>query len=222
MNILLAEDEEQLSRVLKMAMERAGYHVDQAPDGQVAVDLAKENAYDVIIMDIMMPVKDGLQALREIRSTGNRSYVMMLTAMSETDDKVVGLDAGADDYITKPFSLKELLARLRSHERRDEGLDKDVLQFGDITLNNNEQVLESHNSISVSGKEARLLQYMMLNANKELSIKELLNHTWDDDDEDADEEDVKFTIAYLRQKLESIQSKVTIEGPKEGPFKLTK
>ncbi len=118
MRILLAEDEEQLARVLKLAMEKAGYTVDQVADGQSAVDLAKENAYDVMILDIMMPVKTGLEALKEIRASGDRTYVMMLTAMAEVDDKVTGLDAGADDYMTKPFSLKELLARLRSLERR--------------------------------------------------------------------------------------------------------
>lgn len=121
MKILLAEDEEQLSRVLQTAMIHEGYEVDAAFDGQKAVDLALENAYDLMILDIMMPKKTGLEALREIRQSGNTSHVIMLTAMSEIDDKVTGLDAGADDYLTKPFSLKELLARLRSmrsEERR--------------------------------------------------------------------------------------------------------
>ena len=174
MRILLAEDEEQLARVLKLAMEKAGYTVDQVADGQSAVDLAKENAYDVMILDIMMPVKTGLEALKEIRASGDRTYVMMLTAMAEVDDKVTGLDAGADDYMTKPFSLKELLARLRSLERRNDELDKDVLQFGDLTVDTNEQTLVSNNSISLTSKEARLLQYMILNANKDLSVDDLL------------------------------------------------
>ena len=101
-------------------MTASGYQVDIANNGQEAVEQAKENAYDVIILDIMMPVKSGLEALKEIRATGNRTYIMMLTAMGEEDDKVTGLDAGADDYLTKPFSLKELLARLRSRQRRDD------------------------------------------------------------------------------------------------------
>ena len=162
MRILLAEDEEQLARVLKLAMEKAGYTVDQVADGQSAVDLAKENAYDVMILDIMMPVKTGLEALKEIRASGDRTHVMMLTAMAEVDDKVTGLDAGADDYMTKPFSLKELLARLRSLERRNDELDKDILQFGDLTVDTNEQTLVSNNSISLTSKEARLLQEMIL------------------------------------------------------------
>lgn len=202
-------------------MENAGYVVDKVEDGQSAVDLAKENAYDVIILDIMMPVKNGLDALTEIRATGDRTYVMMLTAMSEVDDKVTGLDAGADDYMTKPFSLKELLARLRSLERRNEELDKDVLELGDLTVDTNEQSMVSHNSISLTSKESRLLQYLILNANKALSVDDLLNHTWDDDDESADQDDVWFTISYLRRKLQSVGSKVTITGEKDGPFTIT-
>ena len=221
MRILLAEDEAQLARVLKLAMENAGYVVDKVEDGQSAVDLAKENAYDVIILDIMMPVKNGLDALTEIRATGDRTYVMMLTAMSEVDDKVTGLDAGADDYMTKPFSLKELLARLRSLERRNEELDKDVLELGDLTVDTNEQSMVCHNSFSLTSKESRLLQYLILNANKALSVDDLLNHTWDDDDESADQDDVWFTISYLRRKLQSVGSKVTITGEKDGPFTIT-
>lgn len=221
MRILLAEDEAQLARVLKLAMENAGYVVDKVEDGQSAVDLAKENAYDVIILDIMMPVKNGLDALTEIRATGDRTYVMMLTAMSEVEDKVTGLDAGADDYMTKPFSLKELLARLRSLERRNEELDKDVLELGDLTVDTNEQSMVSHNSISLTSKESRLLQYLILNANKALSVDDLLNHTWDHDDESADQDDVWFTISYLRRKLQSVGSKVTITGEKDGPFTIT-
>lgn len=205
----------------QVSNEKAGYTVDQVADGQSAVDLAKENAYDVMILDIMMPVKTGLEALKEIRASGDRTYVMMLTAMAEVDDKVTGLDAGADDYMTKPFSLKELLARLRSLERRNDELDKDVLQFGDLTVDTNEQTLVSNNSISLTSKEARLLQYMILNANKELSVDDLLNHTWDDDDESAEPDDVWFTVSYLRRKLESVGSNVVINGEKDGPFKIT-
>lgn len=161
MNILLAEDEKQLSRALVTAMQATGYHVDPAYNGQEAVDLAGQRAYDVIILDIMMPKLNGIEALKQLRQTGDKTYVIMLTAMAEIDDKVTGLDAGADDYLTKPFSLKELLARLRSLERRREDYQEDVLNFADITLDNDEQRLESHNSISLSGKETKLLAYLM-------------------------------------------------------------
>lgn len=217
MRILVAEDEQQLSHVLSSAMTASGYQVDIANNGQEAVEQAKENAYDVIILDIMMPVKSGLEALKEIRATGNRTYIMMLTAMGEEDDKVTGLDAGADDYLTKPFSLKELLARLRSRQRRDDSYQVDVLEFGDLTLNGNDQSLESHNSISLTNRENRLLQYFILNANKELSVNELISHVWDEN-ETADQEDLWINICYLRQKLQAIQSQVTISGEKTGPF----
>ena len=217
MRILVAEDEQQLSHVLSSAMTASGYQVDIANNGQEAVEQAKENAYDVIILDIMMPVKSGLEALKEIRATGNRTYIMMLTAMGEEDDKVTGLDAGADDYLTKPFSLKELLARLRSRQRRDDSYQVDVLEFGDLTLNGNDQSLESRNSISLTNRENRLLQYFILNANKELSVNELISHAWDENDT-VDQEDLWINICYLRQKLQAIQSQVTISGEKTGPF----
>ena len=217
MRILVAEDEQQLSHVLSSAMTASGYQVDIATNGQEAVEQAKENAYDVIILDIMMPIKSGLEALREIRATGNRTYIMMLTAMGEEDDKVTGLDAGADDYLTKPFSLKELLARLRSRQRRDDSYQVDVLEFGDLTLNGNDQSLESRNSISLTNRENRLLQYFILNANKELSVNELISHVWDENDT-VDQEDLWINICYLRQKLQAIQSQVTISGEKTGPF----
>lgn len=213
MRILVAEDEQQLSHVLSSAMTASGYQVDIANNGQEAVEQAKENAYDVIILDIMMPVKSGLEALKEIRATGNRTHIMMLTAMGEEDDKVTGLDAGADDYLT----LKELLARLRSRQRRDDSYQVDVLEFGDLTLNGNDQSLESRNSISLTNRENRLLQYFILNANKELSANELINHVWDEN-ETADQEDLWINICYLRQKLQAIQSQVTISGEKTGPF----
>ncbi len=217
MRILVAEDEQQLSHVLSSAMTASGHQVDIANNGQEAVEQAKENAYDVIILDIMMPVKSGLEALKEIRATGNRTYIMMLTAMGEEDDKVTGLDAGADDYLTKPFSLKELLARLRSRQRRDDSYQVDVLEFGDLTLNGNDQSLESRNSISLTNRENRLLQYFILNANKELSVNELISHVWDENDT-VDQEDLWINICYLRQKLQAIQSQVTISGEKTGPF----
>ena len=217
MRILVAEDEQQLSHVLSSAMTASGYQVDIANNGQEAVEQAKENAYDVIILDIMMPVKSGLEALKEMRATGNRTDIMMLTAMGEEDDKVTGLDAGADDYLTKPFSLKELLARLRSRQRRDDSYQVDVLEFGDLTLNGNDQSLESRNSISLTNRENRLLQYFILNANKELSVNELISHVWDENDT-VDQEDLWINICYLRQKLQAIQSQVTISGEKTGPF----
>ncbi|QLL69267.1 response regulator transcription factor [Lactobacillus sp. 3B(2020)] len=222
MRVLIAEDEQQLAHVLVTALKSVHYEVTAVANGEEAVKAVQENAYDVIILDIMMPVKDGLTALKEIRAGGDRTYIMMLTAMAEIDDRVTGLDAGADDYLTKPFSLKELLARLRSLERRNEDYDDDVLNFADLTLDNNEQRLEAHNSISLSKKETRLLQYLILNAGKALSIADLINHTWDDDDEVADATDLWINISYLRQKLQAVNSQVQITGEQGGPFTLVK
>lgn len=220
MNILIAEDEKQLSRALVTAMQATGYHVDPAYNGQEAVDLAGQRAYDVIILDIMMPKLNGIEALKQLRQTGNKTYVIMLTAMAEIDDKVTGLEAGADDYLTKPFSLKELLARLRSLERRSEDYQEDVLNFADITLDNDEQRLESHNSISLSGKETKLLAYLMKNPGKAIESSILLDQGWDKDDE-ADETDLWIYISYLRQKLQAVNAHVTIAGEKGGPFTLS-
>lgn len=156
LKILLAEDEEALSRVYKAALEHQGFEVDQAFNGQKAVDLAAQNAYQVIIMDIMMPIKTGIEALKEIRSSGNTTHVIMLTAMAEVDDRVTGLDAGADDYLTKPISLKELLARLRSLERRvSETFTAKILTLGSVRLDQEEQELVAGNAIRLSSRETK-------------------------------------------------------------------
>lgn len=221
MKILVAEDEPQLLRVLTVAMEHAGYDVDPVNNGLKAVEHAKENSYDVIMLDIMMPVMDGITALKKIRESGDKTYILMLTAKAEVDDRVTGLDSGADDYLTKPFSLKELLARLRSKERREDDFTPNKLELGDVTLNVSKQELVSHNSIRLSGTETQLMNYFLLNQNKELSTEELLNHVWKNDI-DANADVVWIYISYLRQKLQSIQSSVRIEGDKGGSYKLVK
>lgn len=221
MKILVAEDELQLLRVLTVAMEHAGYDVDQVDNGLKAVEHAKENSYDVIMLDIMMPVMDGITALKKIRESGDKTYILMLTAKAEVDDRVTGLDSGADDYLTKPFSLKELLARLRSKERREDDFTPNKLELGDVTLNVSKQELVSHNSIRLSGTETQLMNYFLLNQNKELSTEELLNHVWKNDI-DANADVVWIYVSYLRQKLQSIQSSVRIEGDKGGSYKLVK
>lgn len=221
MKILLAEDEQQLSRVLETAMTHEGYQVDTAFDGQEAVDLAKENAYDLMILDIMMPVKTGIEALKEIRQTGDTTHVIMLTAMSEVDDKVTGLDAGADDYLTKPFSLKELLARLRSMSRRVATFTPNLLQIGQTSLNVGEHELISSNSIRLAGKESKMMEFLMLNAQKSLSTQEIFRHVWSkDEDEDLDEGFVWIYISYLRQKLKAIHADLAILGEEGGSFTL--
>lgn len=221
MKILVAEDEPQLLRVLTVAMEKSGYEVDPVDNGLKAVEHAKANSYDAIILDIMMPVMDGITALKKIRESGDKTYILMLTAKAEVDDRVTGLDSGADDYITKPFSLKELLARLRSKERREDDYTSNLLTVGDVTLNVEQQNLASHNSIQLSGPETQLMNYFLLNENKELSTEDIFNRVWKND-EDANPEVVWIYVSYLRQKLRSIGSTVKLEGEKGGSYELVK
>ena len=223
MKILVAEDEIQMNRVLTTALTHEGYDVDSVYDGQAAIDMATENAYDVMVMDIMMPAKSGIEAVQEIRQTGNQSHIIMLTAMAEVDDRVTGLDAGADDYLTKPFSLKELLARLRSMSRRvDTNFTSNILTVGTVTLNVGEQELVSQNTIRLAGKESKMLEFFMLNAGKKLSTDQIFNHVWanDKDDPEIDNGYVFIYVSYLRQKLKSIGANVVIEGEEMGDYEL--
>lgn len=219
MRILLAEDEAQLNRVILAALEHDGYQVDSVFNGQEALKLANQNTYNVIILDIMMPIMTGLEALKEIRATGNTTHVIMLTAMAEVDDRVTGLDAGADDYLTKPFSLKELLARLRSMARRADNYSPVQLQIGNTELHLGEQELRASNSIRLAGKELKLLQYFMQNSDKELSRRQILERVWSD--EETDQELAFIYVSYLRQKLKSVHSNLAILGDEAGPFQLT-
>ena len=222
MRILLAEDEEQLGRVYRAALEHQGYQVDHSLNGQEAVDLARENAYDVMILDIMMPVKTGLEALSEIRDSGDRTHIIMLTAMSEINDRVTGLDAVADEYLTKPISLKELLARLRSMERRlDDSFTARILECGSVKLNVSEQEMTANNTIRLAGKESKLMEFFMLNSAKKLSTQDIFQQVWGKNNEEGVSEDYVYVyVSYLRQKLQSIKADIEIIGEKEGDFQL--
>ena len=218
MKILLAEDEEALSRVYKAALETQGFEVDQAFNGQEAVDLAAQNVYQVMIMDIMMPIKTGIEALKEIRATGDKTHVIMLTAMAEIDDRVTGLDAGADDYLTKPISLKELLARLRSLDRRvSDNYTSKVLELGSVQLKVEDQELSAGNSVRLASKETKLMAYFLLNPGKKLSTQQIFKHVWADET-DVDDSLVWVYVSYLRQKLQAIKADISILGEKDGDF----
>lgn len=223
MKILIAEDEVQMNRVLTMALEHEGYNVDSVHNGQEAIDLANKNAYDVMVMDVMMPIKTGIEAVREIRQSGNQSHIIMLTAMSEVDDRVTGLDAGADDYLTKPFSLKELLARLRSMAHRvDTTFTSNVLTVGTVTLNIGEQELMSKNTIRLAHRESKMLEFFMLNVGKKLSTDQIFSHVWanEKDNPEIDKGYVFIYVSYLRQKLKSIGANLTISGDENGDYEL--
>lgn len=219
MNILVAEDQADLARLLQIAIERQGFSVDIANDGQVAVELAQQNAYDVMILDIMMPVKDGLTALKEMRQAGNDAYVIMLTAMAEIDDRVTGLDAGADDYMTKPYSIQELMARLRSLDRRDKQFETGPINVANLTFDPQEQRLVAHTSVRLGAAEARVLKVLLANPNKAIPTTQLLQSGWDSA-EHADTTDLWITVSYLKQKLAAIDAHVKITGNQYGPLTL--
>ena len=219
MRILLAEDEKALSRAVATVLQvKGGYEVDAVYDGEAALEAARQNVYDVCVFDIMMPKMDGITALETLRREGNTTPVLMLTAKAELDDRVKGLDAGADDYLPKPFQMAELLARLRSLTRRAGHYSPKQLQIGNVTLDLEQQELKAENSIRLAKKEARLMEYVMVNPEKAFSEEELLTHVWKD--EDVDGQVVWAYISYLRSKLDAISAEYTIEGEPGGPYHL--
>ena len=220
MRILLAEDELALSKAYAQVLIMQGYEVEQVYDGKAALEAANSDTYDLMIFDVMMPKMSGLEVLKALRETGNTTYVIMLTAMSELDDKIEGLESGADEYLTKPIPLKELAARVRSLERRiDTNYNENVLTFGSVKLNVSQQELSAKNSIILAGKETKLMEVLMLNKNKKLSTEYIYNHVWSKDD-DSDTGYVWIYISYLKQKLKAINANVDILGEENREFEL--
>jgi DNA-binding response OmpR family regulator len=219
MRLLLAEDEKDMADVLLAIFKHQGFEADWAENGAIAVDLAQKKNYDCMIFDIMMPVKDGITALKELREAGDVTPVIMLTAKSEVDDRITGLDSGADDYLTKPFAIGELLARIRSLTRRNKDFTPTILSAGSTSLDTEEQELSAHNSIRLSGKETKLMKLFMLNENKELSTSYLFQKIWSGE-EGVDESVVWIYISYLREKLSAINSDLSIFGEEGQSFRL--
>ena len=221
MKILLAEDEHDLSRALTAVLEHNDYKVTAVYNGVDAVEEAKKSAYDCFIFDIMMPQKDGITALSEIRDAGDTTPAIFLTAKSEMNDKIAGLDAGADDYLTKPFAMKEFLARVRALVRRggnDDSLDK--IMYAGLVLNGEDLSLSSENTVRLSLKEYELMREFMKNPGRELATDYLLWKIWNNE-QNADEDTVWLYVSYLKNKLRSIVTAVTINGDKGGAFTLT-
>lgn len=218
MKILLAEDEKDMSAALVAILTHSGYEVDPVYDGEAAVQMAQRHSYDCMVFDIMMPKLDGVQALQQIRDGGDVTPVIMLTAKSEVADRINGLDAGADDYLTKPFAMAELLARLRAMTRRSTAFTPQKLQTGSVSLDVAEQELCSTNAVRLSAKETKLMQLLMLNADKDLTTGEILSRVWPDEEED--EKIVWIYISYLKEKLSAIDADITITGGEGGPFRL--
>ncbi len=219
MKLLLAEDTQDLNRAITAILEHEGYEVDNVFDGEAAMEKLLQNGYDGIVLDIMMPKKDGLQVLTELRQHHILSPVLLLTAKAEIDDRVAGLDAGADDYLPKPFAMKELLARIRSMTRRFTEYDETELHFADIILDAGTFALSARNTVRLSAKEFELMQTFLTNPNLDLSTETLLERVWKKEP-DAQEDTVWLYVSYLRGKLRAIGSAAQIQGTRGGSFRL--
>ncbi len=219
MKLLLAEDTKDLNRVVSQMLTMQGYDVDSAYDGEQALALALENGYDGMILDIMMPKKSGLEVLTKLREKRIVTPVLMLTAKAEVDDRVAGLDAGADDYLTKPFAMKELLARVRAMTRRGSDYSESALSFGDLNLNAKTLEVSCANTVRLSMKEFELLRTLILNREHPLDSSYLSGHVWSGED-GAGEDTVWLYIRFLCNKLGYIGSGVTIRGSQGGPYRI--
>ncbi|MCR4751152.1 MAG: response regulator transcription factor [Eubacterium sp.] len=221
MRLLLAEDEPSLSRALVKILEHANYAVDAVFDGQEALDyLEAGHNYDGAILDIMMPKTDGLTVLQTIRRQGNRIPVLMLTAKSEIDDRVKGLDLGANDYLTKPFAPPELLARIRAMLRSQTDQVDSSLHLGNITLDTTAYELSSPSgSFRLANKEFQMMELLMRHPKQVLSTEQLMDRIWGYDSE-AEINIVWVYISYLRKKLAALQADVSIKVTRNVGYSL--
>lgn len=219
MKLLFAEDERSLSRAITHILEKNCYSVDAVYDGQAALEYLENGDYDGVILDIMMPKVDGITVLRELRSKGNHVPVLMLTAKAEIDDKVLGLDTGANDYLTKPFDTKELLARIRAMTRGNRAVDA-TLNYGNITLNRTNFELSSPTgSFRLANKEYQMMELLMANARGLISSDQFLEKIWGLDS-DVESSVVWVYISYLRKKLTALNANVSIRAVRNAGYVL--
>lgn len=201
MRVLVVEDEPNLSRQLRRNLESAGYAVDHAPDGEEGLFLGETESYDAVVLDLGLPEIDGLEVLRRWRSAGRRMPVLVLTARDSWSDKVTGLDAGADDYLAKPFETEELVARLRALIRRASGNASAQLTAGDVTLDTRTgRVTKAGEAVKLTAQEYKLLSYLMHHKGKVVSRTELIEHIYDQDF-DRDSNTIEVFITRIRKKL---------------------
>lgn len=218
MRLLLAEDEKELSRALIAILARNNYSVDAVYDGEEALSYLNSNNYDGAILDIMMPKMNGLSVLRQIRSQGNPIPILLLTAKSEIDDKVEGLDAGANDYLTKPFATKELLARIRAMTRENTGAVNSSLQMGNLSLDLASFTLSSPSgSLRLANKEFQMLEMLMGNSGQLISSERFFERIWGYDSE-VEINVVWVYISYLRKKLTTLNANVQIKAARNAGY----
>lgn len=220
MRLLLAEDERELSKALSTILKHNLYTVDTVFDGEEALAYIENGNYDGVILDIMMPKIDGISVLKIIRNKGINVPVLILTAKSEVDDKVLGLDCGANDYLTKPFSIKELLARIRAMTRiKTEAVDS-LLKFGNVTLNRvTFELSTAYGSYRLANKEFQIMEMFMSNPKNLISTERILEKIWGYDT-DTEVSVVWVYISYIRKKLLSINSNIYIKATRNLGYSL--
>ncbi len=221
MRLLLAEDERTLSDALVTLLSHSNYSVDAVYNGQDALDYLEAGNYDCAVLDVMMPKMDGVTVLKKIRAQGITIPVLLLTAKSEIDDRVEGLDSGADDYMTKPFSTKELLARVRAMTRRMPELTDNLLKAGNVTLSRCDYTLAGPSgSMRLANKEYQMLEMMMMNPGQAISTERFLEKIWGYES-DSEINVVWVNISGLRKKLASAGGNVTIKAARGIGYMLT-
>lgn len=209
MKILYAEDEKQLSVAVTEILKMEGFAVTPVYDGQQAIDALEQDYFDAVILDIMMPVKDGTEVLRHMRANGNHTAVLMLTAKATLDDRITGLSEGADDYLAKPFAMKELVARLRSLLRRSSDYRYSTLRLANIELNSNTCELKSDKgSLRLNNTEAELLSFFVRNNGVYFTAEQLNQQVWNGKES---AEKAELYVFYLKNKLRQICADVTIQ-----------
>ncbi len=212
MRILLAEDEKSLSRAVSAILKKNNYEVDAVFDGEEALDYLSAGNYDGVILDVMMPKKDGFAVLKELRASGSSVPVLILSARTEVDDKVTGLDLGANDYLAKPFAAPELLARIRAMTRSSSAQTTSVLRFGNITLDQTSFTLSSPTgSFPLASREYQMLEMLMSNPHRLISTEQFMDRIWGYDS-DAEVNVVWVYISYLRKKLSALGAAVQIRA----------
>ncbi len=212
MKVLIVEDERKLLRLLKEGLDLLGYVTDVAKDGEEALDLAYVEAYDIIILDINLPKKDGFEVLRDIRQFNKEVNIIMLTARSDIDDRVKGLDYGANDYMTKPFDLKELDARMRSLLRRKSIQEETEITINGITFDTVKRLATyKGESLGLTAKETGIIEYLFLNRDRYVSVEELMDHVWDSNADDFSNT-VRVHMSSLRKKIKKATGENYIEN----------